>query len=69
MCKVRVKDKIDIESMLSKQNMLSIKQLYAQKKLTEVWKAASFKKYPLVITRISSCHPDGMITRGATVTS
>jgi hypothetical protein len=41
LCKLRIKDKISIESMLSNQNMLSVNQLNAQIKLTEMWKAAN----------------------------
>jgi hypothetical protein len=56
LCKVSIKDKISIESILSKQNMLSINQLYARIKLIEMWKAANCEKYPLDINKPSSCH-------------
>ncbi len=45
--------------------MLSINQLNAQIKLTEMWKAANYEKYPLDITKLSSCH-HSMIARGIT---
>jgi hypothetical protein len=46
LCKVSIKDKISIESMLSKQNMLYINQLNVQTKLTEMWKAANCENIP-----------------------
>ena len=49
---VRVRDKVSIKSMLTKHNMLSINQMHAQVKLTEMWKATNFNNYPLNIARI-----------------
>ena len=46
---VRIKDKISIASMLDRQKMMSVNQLQAQIKLTEMWKASNVKTYPLNI--------------------
>jgi hypothetical protein len=46
LCKVRIKDKIGIEPMLSKHTMLSINRLNAQIKLTKMWKAVNCENIP-----------------------
>ena len=43
----RIKDMISIESMLSKFNLLSVNQLAAQIKITEVWKSINIDNYPV----------------------
>ena len=49
---VKIKDKVSIKSMLNNQQMLSVNQLQAQIKLTEMWKAAMFDNYPLKIEKM-----------------
>ena len=62
---VRVKDRVSIKSMLKKNKMLSINQMHAQVKLTEMWKATNYKNYPLSITKqLPSI--TGRVTRGVT---
>ena len=57
--KSKVSDRIGTETILSKQNMLSVNQLNAQIKLTEVWKAKHDSNQPLKIEEtvhdISTC--------------
>ena len=43
----RVKDKVNVKSMLDKFNLLSVNQLSAQIKLTEVWKSENVEGYAL----------------------
>jgi hypothetical protein len=43
----KIKDKISIVSMLKKFNLLSVNQLAASIKLTEVWKSLNVVDYPL----------------------
>ena len=43
----QIKDKISTKFLLEKQNMLSINQLAAQVKLTEMWKAVNTENYPI----------------------
>ena len=62
---VRVKDCVSIKSMLERNNMLSINQMHAQIKITEMWKATNFKNYPLDKEKLQST-ADGRITRGIT---
>ena len=47
--KTSLKDKISTKSMLVKHNMLSINQLNAQIKLTEIWKAVEDVDHPFKI--------------------
>ena len=57
-----IKDQISTKSLLEKNNMLSINQLAAQVKLTEMWKAVHTENYPIEIN--SQRIPDvGMATR------
>ena len=51
---VRIKDKVSIDSMLKNQKMLSVNQLQAQIKLTEMWKASNLINYPLQIGKKTS---------------
>ena len=43
----RIKDQVSIKLMLDKFNLLSVNQLAAQIKLTEVWKAANGEGYAI----------------------
>ena len=43
----RIKDRVSIKVMLDKFNLLSVNQLAAQIKLTEVWKAANVEVYAI----------------------
>ena len=45
----KVKDKISIKSMLSKFGLLSVNQLAAQIKLTEVWKSIHVENYAITL--------------------
>ena len=51
--------------MLKRHNMLSINQMYAQVKLTEMWKSTNFKNYPLKIGKMQ-LSINGRISRGVT---
>ena len=42
----RISDKISTKSIATKLNMLSVNQINAQVKLTEMWKASNVKNYP-----------------------
>ena len=54
-----------IKSMLTNSNMLSINQMHAQVKLTEMWKAVHYKNYPLNIGKLQPAN-NGRETRGVT---
>ena len=45
----KIKDRISVTSMLQKFNLLSVNQLAAQIKLTEVWKSINVEGYPIVL--------------------
>ena len=45
----KIKDRISISSMLTKFNLLSVNQLAAQIKLTEVWKSQNVPGYPIIM--------------------
>ncbi len=45
----KIKDRISVTSMLQKFNLLSVNQLAAQIKLTEVWKSINIEGYPIVL--------------------
>ena len=62
----RIKDKVSIASMLDRQNMLSVNQLQAQIKLTEMWKATNLSTYPLNIEK-RSLSVDARTTRSVTM--
>ena len=62
----RIKDKVSIASMLERQNMLSVNQLQAQIKLTEMWKATNLSTYPLNIEK-RSLSVDARTTRSVTM--
>ena len=60
---VRIKDKVSIKTMLEKNKMLSINQMHAQVKLTEMWKANNYRNYPLNISKQQPA-VNGRPTRG-----
>ena len=43
----RIKDKISTKSIMTNLNMLSVNQVNAQVKLTEIWKSINDYKYPI----------------------
>ena len=43
----KIKDQVSVTSMLNKFNLLSVNQLAAQIKLTEVWKSVNVKDYAI----------------------
>ena len=45
----KIKDKISIASMLKKFKLLSVNQLAASIKLTEVWKSVNIPNYPILL--------------------
>ena len=45
----KIKDRVSVSSMLNKFNLLSVNQLAAQIKLTEVWKSVNIKDYAIVL--------------------
>ena len=51
--------------MLEKNKMLSINQMHAQVKLTEMWKANNYNNYPLRVDKMKPSS-NGRITRGVT---
>ena len=57
-----IKDRISVKTLLEKQNMLSINQLAAQEKLTEMWKAVNTENYPIQMAA-QSVSEVGMATR------
>ena len=46
----KLKDKVKIQDMLEQCKMLSVNQIAAQVKLTEMWKASNIEDYPIKIT-------------------
>ena len=60
---VRIKDKVSIKVLLEQNNMLSINQMHAQVKLTEMWKALNYNNYPLNIEQLQPAE-NGRSTRG-----
>ena len=60
---MRIKDRVSIKSMMQKNNMLSINQMHAQVKLTEMWKAVNYSNYPLQIKLLEPAQ-NGRVTRG-----
>ena len=47
----KLKDKVSTKSMLEKLNVLSVNQMNAQIKMTEMWKANNVDNYPLKIEK------------------
>ena len=49
----RIKDMISTKSLLAKMNFLSVNQMNAQIKLSEMWKAVNVENYPVKINLVS----------------
>ena len=62
---VRIKDKRSIGKMLESQNMLSVNQLQAQVKLTEMWKAHNSTNYPIKLDKMKPTN-ETRVTRSVT---
>ena len=62
---VTLKDKTPTSMLLKNQNMLSVNQISAQIKLTEIWKAINITNFPIKVTKQTS-QEDARITRGVT---
>ena len=60
---MKVADKVSTKSMLEKHNLLSINQLNAQIKLTEIWKAVKDEDHPFKI-KASTINTDERVSRG-----
>ena len=61
----KVSDRIKIEDMLKSLQMMSVNQIAAQIKLTEMWKALNDSQYPLRVEQKSE-KEDGIGTRSMT---
>jgi hypothetical protein len=61
----KVSDRIKIEDMLKSLQMMSVNQIAAQIKLTEMWKALNDSQYPLRVEQKSETE-DGIGTRSMT---
>ena len=61
----RLKDKINTKSIASKLNMLSVNQINAQVKLTEMWKATNVSYYPIPLDK-KAFNDDSRLTRSIT---
>ena len=60
---VFIKDKVSIDSMLKKHEMMSVNQTAAQIKLTEIWEATHIDTYPLKVMKQCTAE-NGRVTRG-----
>ena len=63
-CGTKLIDIVPIKELLDRANMLSVNQINAQVKLTEMWKASNFQNYPLNIEKYQPV-VNGRVTRGA----
>ena len=54
----KIKDRISIQSMLTKFNLLSVNQLAAQIKLIEVWKSVNMESYAISLDPYKPLRPD-----------
>ena len=63
-CGVTLSDRNSIKSLLYKANLLSVNQMSAQVKLTEIWKVLNDPLHPIKIQ--SNVHRNGMETRSVT---
>ena len=57
-----IKDQISTKSVLKKFNLLSVNQMNAQIKLTEMWKTINIENYPIK-TELVECQDVGINTR------
>jgi hypothetical protein len=62
----KVSDRIKIDDMLKSLRMMSVNQIAAQIKLTEMWKALNDSQYPLRVEQKSE-KEDGIGTRSMTI--
>ena len=62
---VKVSDRISTQSLLEKNNMLSVNQMMAQIKVTEMWKAVNTTNNPLHF-KAREIPVNGKITRSNT---
>ena len=60
-----MKDRTSTVSLLNSQQMMSVNQISAQIKLTEVWKALNIPKFPIKVSK-QQTPTDSRITRGVT---
>ena len=65
LCNKKLADRENIKKMLNNQNMLSVNQLSAQIKLSEMWKAKNTEDYPIKF-KYQSTQPGTCETRGNT---
>ena len=63
LCNKKLADRENIKKMLETQNILSVNQLAAQIKLTEMWKAKNVNEYPIKF-RYQETQPGARETRG-----
>ena len=49
----RIKDKISTKSIMANLNMLSVNQVNAQVKLTEIWKSINIENYPIQSQKVN----------------
>ena len=49
----RIKDKISTKSIMANLNMLSVNQVNAQVKITEIWKSRNVENYPIHIQKLN----------------
>ena len=61
----KILDKISTESLLKKFNLLSVNQLNAQMKITEIYKALNIEHYPLKLKKVTAVN-ERSITRAVT---
>ena len=48
---VPLKDRTPIETLLTNQRLLTVNQISAQIKLTEIWKATNIPKFPIKVIK------------------
>ena len=63
LCNKKLSDRVSTKKLLEAQKMLSVNQLSAQIKLTEMWKAKFDADYPLKFSRQKTLE-NGRVTRG-----
>ena len=61
----KISNKVNTKTLLFKVNMLSIRQMNAQTKLLEIWKASNVTDYPINTTK-KSIKEDQVATRACT---
>ena len=61
----RIADKISIRTLLEENNMYSVNQIMAQKKLCEMWKVNNVNNYPIRVETVNR-KEEHMVTRAIT---